>query len=100
MSEDAPRGAESRALIIVPPEAVIPAEPAVTRLNWRKAAPAPRRRFSLRTPLLILASPFILMGLGVAVFLPPPLRVNPAHVMVIVGRVLGGTRDGGSADQA
>ncbi len=40
------------------------------------------------TPILLLFSPLILLALGIAVFLPKPLGVNPAEVVLGVGRFL------------
>lgn len=65
------------------------------RLRWshapRPAEPRPRRPIRLwlpLTPILILLSPILLLALGIAVFLPRPLGVNPAHVVLGVGRML------------
>ena len=65
------------------------------RLRWRTAkTPRPKvERRTVRlwlpvTPFLILLSPLLLLGLGIAVFLPRPIGVNPAHVVLGVGRML------------
>jgi hypothetical protein len=72
----------------------------VERLRWRTLAraeadapPEPRVRRPIRlwlplTPFLILLSPLLLLALGIAVLLPRPLGVNPAHVVLGVGRML------------
>lgn len=69
----------------------------VERLRWRTAPrtepvePRPRRPIRLwlpLTPFLILLSPLLLLALGIAVLLPRPLGVNPAHVVLGVGRML------------
>lgn len=65
------------------------------RLRWRHLPrpiePRPRRAIRLwlpLTPILILLSPLLLLALGIAVFLPRPLGVNPAQVVLGVGRML------------
>ncbi|WP_304171318.1 hypothetical protein [Phenylobacterium aquaticum] len=62
------------------------------RLRWRTVA-RPKRDRAIRlwipvTPILLLFSPLILLALGIAVFLPKPLGVNPAEVVLGVGRFL------------
>lgn len=60
------------------------------RLRWRVVA-RPRRPIRLWvpvTPLVILFSPLILLFLGIAVLLPRPFGVNPAEVVLGVGRFL------------
>ncbi|HEX5379639.1 MAG TPA: hypothetical protein VFW47_13760 [Phenylobacterium sp.] len=65
------------------------------RLRWRVVRPPeesrlrrPLRLWLPLSPILILLSPLLLLALGIAVFLPRPLGVNPAHVVLGVGRVL------------
>ena len=70
-------------------------------LRWRVIPrvrkPGQRRRLSPWLPLapvLIVLSPALLLVVGVAVFLPRPFRVNPATVMVNLGRVMVALSDG------
>ncbi|OXE36032.1 MAG: hypothetical protein CGW95_10180 [Phenylobacterium zucineum] len=63
------------------------------RLRWRviPARPFEPREIRLWFPLtliLILLSPLILLAMGIVVFLPRPLGVNPAYMVLAVGRVL------------
>ncbi len=65
------------------------------RLRWRwvrppdePVAPRPIRLWLPLTPLLILFAPFALLIAGIAVFLPRPLGMNPAHLVLGVGRTL------------
>lgn len=62
------------------------------RLRWRTVA-RPKRDRAIRlwipvTPILLLFSPVILLAMGVAVFLPRPLGVNPAAMVLGIGRFL------------
>lgn len=62
------------------------------RLRWRTVA-RPKRDRAIRlwipvTPILLLLSPVILLAMGVAVFLPKPLGVNPAEMVLGIGRFL------------
>jgi len=62
------------------------------RLRWRTVA-RPKRDRAIRlwipvTPILLLFSPVILLAMGVAVFLPKPLGVNPAVMVLGIGRFL------------
>jgi hypothetical protein len=64
-------------------------------LRWRTVPrvrkPGPRRDINLwlpLTPFLILLSPLLLLAAGIAVFLPRPFGLNPAMVVLGVGRVL------------
>lgn len=64
------------------------------RQRWRErprplGARRPRVRLWLPlTPILILLSPLLLLVAGIAVFLPRPLGMNPAHLVLGVGRML------------
>jgi hypothetical protein len=65
------------------------------RLRWRLVRPPeesklrrPLRLWLPLTPLVILFAPLILLIMGIAVFLPRPLGVNPAQMVLGVGRVL------------
>lgn len=65
------------------------------RLRWRwvrppeePTTPRPIRLWLPLTPLLILFAPFALLIAGIAVFLPRPLGMNPAHLVLGVGRTL------------
>lgn len=63
------------------------------RLRWRviPARPFEPREIRLWFPLtlvLILLSPLLLLAMGIVVFLPKPLGVNPAYLVITVGRVL------------
>lgn len=39
-------------------------------------------------PVLIVLSPALLLVTGVAIFLPPPFRINPATLMLNLGRMM------------
>ena len=64
------------------------------RLRWRErprppGARRPRVRLWLPlTPILILVSPLLLLMAAIAIFLPRPFGMNPAHLILGVGRVL------------
>ncbi len=63
------------------------------RLRWRiiPARPFESREIRLWFPLtliLLLLSPILLLGMGIVVFLPRPLGVNPAYLVLAVGRIL------------
>lgn len=63
------------------------------RLRWRviPARPFEPREIRLWFPLtlvLILLSPLLLLAMGIVVFLPKPLGVNPAYLVITAGRVL------------
>ena len=65
------------------------------RLRWRMIRPPeesklhrPLRLWLPLTPLAILFAPLLLLIAGIAVFLPRPLGVNPAHLVLGVGRFL------------
>ena len=65
------------------------------KLRWRLVRPPeesqlrrPLRLWLPLTPLLVLLAPLVLLVLGIAVFLPRPLGVNPAQVVLGVGRML------------
>ncbi len=65
------------------------------RLRWRLVRPPeesqlkrPLRLWLPLTPLFILLAPLMLLVMGIAVFLPRPLGVNPAQMVLGVGRML------------
>lgn len=65
------------------------------RLRWRMVRPPeesklhrPLRLWLPLTPLAILFAPLILLIAGIAVFLPRPLGMNPAQLVLGVGRML------------
>lgn len=65
------------------------------RYRWRLVRPPeesrlrrPIRLWLPLTPLFVLLAPFALLIMGIAVFLPRPLGVNPAHLVLGVGRML------------
>lgn len=65
------------------------------RLRWRLVRPPeesklkrPLRLWLPLTPLFILFAPLMLLIMGIAVFLPRPLGVNPAQMVLGVGRML------------
>lgn len=65
------------------------------RLRWRLVRPPeesklrrPLRLWLPLTPLFVLLAPLVLLIMGIAVFLPRPLGVNPAQMMLSVGRML------------
>lgn len=65
------------------------------RLRWRLVRPPeesqlrrPLRLWLPLTPLFILLAPLMLLIMGIAVFLPRPLGVNPAQMVLGVGRML------------
>jgi hypothetical protein len=65
------------------------------RYRWRlvrppeeSRLPRPIRLWLPLTPFFVLLAPFALLIMGIAVFLPRPLGVNPAHLMLGVGRML------------
>jgi hypothetical protein len=65
------------------------------RLRWRLVRPPeesqlrrPLRLWLPLTPLFVLLAPLILLIMGIAVFLPRPLGVNPAQMVLGVGRML------------
>jgi hypothetical protein len=65
------------------------------RLRWRLVRPPeesklrrPIRLWLPLTPLVILFAPLMLLIMGIAVFLPRPLGVNPAQMVLGVGRML------------
>jgi hypothetical protein len=65
------------------------------RLRWRLVRPPeesklrrPLRLWLPLTPLFVLLAPLVLLIMGIAVFLPRPLGVNPAQMMLGVGRML------------
>ena len=65
------------------------------RLRWRMIRPPeesklhrPLRLWLPLTPLAVLLAPLILLIAGIAVFLPRPLGVNPAQLVLGVGRML------------
>jgi hypothetical protein len=65
------------------------------RLRWRMVRPPeesklhrPLRLWLPLTPLAILFAPLILLAAGIAVFLPRPLGMNPAQLVLGVGRML------------
>ena len=91
---DAPRALQTSGVARASRYLAVMAERA-ERLRWRTVArtfrPWRRPQINLWLPLVpvfLLVSPLILLLLGVAVFLPRPLRVNPAYLMLGVGRVL------------
>ncbi|MBP6545251.1 MAG: hypothetical protein KA220_00930 [Phenylobacterium sp.] len=63
-------------------------------LRWRvvpRVRKPGQRRFNPWLPLvpvLIVLSPALLLVAGVAVFLPRPFRINPATVMLNLGRAM------------
>ena len=69
-------------------------------LRWRvvpRVRKPGQRRFNPWLPLmpvLIVLSPALLLVAGVAVFLPRPFRINPATVMLNLGRVMIALSDG------
>lgn len=75
-------------------------------LRWRvvpRVLKPGQRRFNPWLPLvpvLIVLSPALLLLAGVAVFLPRPFRVNPATVMLNLGRVMIALSDGGPDPEA
>jgi hypothetical protein len=65
------------------------------KLSWRVVRPPeesklrrPIRLWLPLTPLIILFAPLVLLVMGIAVFLPRPLGVNPAQMVLSVGRML------------
>ena len=59
------------------------------RPNWRPDGPKRDVRLWLPiTPILILLSPIILVGVGIAAILPRPIGINPAYLVLGVGRFL------------
>ncbi|WP_374576501.1 hypothetical protein [Phenylobacterium sp.] len=73
------------------------------RLRWRVVARS-RRPIRIAAPIatsiLILLSPLILFLMGIAVFLPGRLRLNPALLMLTVGGIIGAVSgDGRSEDR-
>ena len=83
-----------------PPRETAPRKLALMRaraelLRWRIVPrvrkPGQRRRLNPWLPLLpvlVLLSPALLLAAGIAIFLPPPFRLNPATLMVNMGRVM------------
>ena len=71
------------------------------RLRWRVVARTNRPVRILApvlTTLLILMWPLILVLMGIAVFLPGRLRLNPALMMLAVGGVVDSLSRGGGQD--
>ena len=65
------------------------------RLRWRLVRPPeesqlrrPLRLWLPLTPLFVLLAPFALLILAICIFLPRPLGINPAQMMLSVGRML------------
>ena len=63
------------------------------RLRWRVIPARPFESQEVRlwfpmTLVLILLSPVLLVAMGILVFLPRPLGVNPAYLVLAIGRVL------------
>jgi hypothetical protein len=66
---------------------------AARRVRGERRQAGPHRPRTIRlwlplTVLLVLFSPLIFLALGVAVFLPRPLGVNPATLILGLGRML------------
>ena len=65
------------------------------KLRWRLVRPPeesqlrrPLRLWLPLTPLFVLLAPFALLIMGICVFLPRPLGINPAQMVLSVGRML------------